>query len=319
MSTLTDQIKAKCAVIAENQAKIYEKGKSEGGGGEPTTPTDNIRTCMNSWYQYLIQQNGWVGMYGSMFDDTGNEIIIDELEYPIGTKNQISFNNFTKLMCVDEAEGYPMSLSVPVKKFVGKLDASNATDISYMYANCSKLTDIGDVVFSDKITACTCMFLSCYRLTDAPIINTSNVISVSAMFSTCVALKRIPTYDLRNATNTSSIVANCSKLTNIRLKNLKVGTQIGSARNYGHLIVVDDLIFMIYHLRDTGSLKTFTIGSANLEKLANVYVKTIPITDAMRAEDDLIDEKLPFEVCESTDEGAIAIKDYVGYKNWSLK
>ena len=38
----------------------------------------------------------------------------------------------------------------------------------------------------------------------------------------------------------------------------------------------------------------------------------------MRAEDDLIDEKLPFEVCESADEGGMLTTDYVGLKNWSI-
>ena len=38
----------------------------------------------------------------------------------------------------------------------------------------------------------------------------------------------------------------------------------------------------------------------------------------MRAEDDLIDEKYPFARCESTDEGATLITDYISVKNWKL-
>jgi hypothetical protein len=85
------------------------------------------------------------------------------------------------------------------------------------------------------------------------------------------------------------------------------------------LLTLESLIGLCYELRDTGSSKTLTIGSANLAKLANVYVRAIEITDDMRAADDLIDEKLPFEVCESTDEGATLISEYVLLKNWQLK
>jgi hypothetical protein len=50
-----------------------------------------------------------------------------------------------------------------------------------------------------------------------------------------------------------------------------------------------------------------------------VYVKTVEITDEMRAEDDLIDKKHPFEVCESTDEGAMLIKTYASsVKGWTM-
>ena len=77
---------------------------------------------------------------------------------------------------------------------------------------------------------------------------------------------------------------------------------------------------MIKELVNTGSSKTFTIGTENTAKLSNTYEKLINITDEMRAEDDLIDSKMPFEVCESTDEGALAIlTDYVALKNWSIK
>jgi hypothetical protein len=60
------------------------------------------------------------------------------------------------------------------------------------------------------------------------------------------------------------------------------------------------------------------MASYNIDKLASVYVRLIEVTDEMRSEDDLVDEKKPFEVCNSTDEGAMLITDYVLTKNWAL-
>lgn len=55
--------------------------------------------------------------------------------------------------------------------------------------------------------------------------------------------------------------------------------------------------------------KTLTMGSANMTKLEGVYCK---ITDTTN-------EKLPMELCESTDEGAITIDDYVIAKGWQIQ
>ena len=47
-------------------------------------------------------------------------------------------------------------------------------------------------------------------------------------------------------------------------------------------------------------------------------MKLVDITDEMRAEDEFIDLKKPFVVCESTDEGAMSVTEYVTSKNWQL-
>jgi hypothetical protein len=395
MSTLTDQIKAKCATIAQNQQLIYEKGKSEGGGGEPTTPTVvDGRTCLSYWYQSYGIEWEW-GVY---YDEENFSLAhhtptpIDEISYPIGTENILNASAFSLIMYSGNEDGtitrgigvrrfsgilnLPKALSAQMMFYncdnledLGEINIPNVTDTTAMFYGCSNISNIDGVKFGrGTISKCSQMFAGCNALVEIPPLDLSNVTSLSTvfrgchtisnvnnvifgknitsapqLFNDCKSITAIPPLDLSAATNVNNIFQGCSLLQtvpdldfrnvisaswitsqcpaikHIRIKNLKTNTQIGSGTSYGHLINVDDLIFTIYHLRDTGSKKTFTIGSANLEKLANVYVKTIPITEAMRAEDDLIDEKLPFEVCESTDEGATLITDYVLGKNWTLK
>ena len=101
----------------------------------------------------------------------------------------------------------------------------------------------------------------------------------------------------------------CSKLTYLKLLNIKVNLKIGSGTYDGHLIEKDCLIQIISELIDTGSSKTLTMGTINTAKLSDTYVKLL--------EDDGTG-KYPFEVCESTNEGAMTITDYCTAKNWTL-
>ena len=157
-------------------------------------------------------------------------------------------------------------------------------------------------------------------LTTIPQLDTRSVTDMSNMFFNCSSLTTIPQLDTRSVTNTYNMFNGCSKLENCYLRNIKSSLIVGSGTTYGHLLTVDSLLYMIKELVNTGSSKTLTMGTANTAKLSNTYVKLINITDEMRAEDDLIDSKMPFEVCESTAEGALAIlTDYVALKNWSIK
>ena len=197
------------------------------------------------------------------------------------------------------------------------LNTSNVTNMSYMFQQCKALLTIPEIDTS-SVTNMNGTFYTCSALTSIPQMDTSKVTNTSGMFHTCKALTSIPPMDIRNVTNTGNMFTNCTNLTNINLKNIKIALTIGSGTTWGYLLTVDSLVGTIYELRDTGSSKTLSMGTTNLAKLASVYVKTIDITDEMRAEDDLVGEKLPFVVCESTDEGAMLITDYVLLKNWKL-
>ena len=204
---------------------------------------------------------------------------------------------------------------------IPELDTSNVTNMSYMFNNCFSLKSIPELNTSN-VTDMAHMFKACYSLQRIPELDTSNVTNVSNMFNNCPALQSIPKLDLRNATNVSSMFTSCRSLIHLKLLNIKVsGITLSSATSYGHLLTVDSLINTIKELWDYSSgttTYTLTLGTLNIDKLPKVYVKLITPTAEQIAADPNIENKMPCEVCESTDEGAMLILDYAGLKNWEI-
>ena len=170
---------------------------------------------------------------------------------------------------------------------------------------------------TQNVTNFQSMFSYATSITRPPLFYIGSTVYAANLFSN-TKIEIIDGYDFRGVYNATKFVDNCANLKEIWIKNIKVDIQVGSGETWGHLLTEESLIHLVKELRDTGSAKTLTVSTPSLEKLSSVYVRTIDITDEMRAEDDLIDEKLPFEVCESTDEGAMLITDYVALKNWNL-
>ena len=263
-------------------------------------------TTMNSMFQSCSSlttipqlDTSAVTNMNSMFQSCYKLTTIPQLDTSAVTSMNDMFNGCVKLTTIPQ------------------LDTSAVTSMSYMFQSCSSLTTIPQLDTS-AVTTMNSMFQSCSSLTTIPQLDTSAVTNMYNMFNGCTNLTTIPQLDTSKVTNMNKIFQSCYKLTDCLLRNIKTNLQVGSGTSYGHLLTLDSLLFMIGELIDTGSSKTFTVGSANIEKLADVYVKTITITDEMRAEDPYIDQKLPFEVCESTDEGAALIVQYVKTKNWQL-
>ena len=201
-------------------------------------------------------------------------------------------------------------------------DFSNSERIDGMFDTCNRLEDASKITFSTKPTNAYYLFSDCEKLTGCPSLDLPNNESINCIFKNCKALKTIPLLNMLSTKHCSSAFSGCAALENLTLKNIKISLMIGSGTAYGSLLTVESLLNTIKELWNmTGdTAKTLTMGSTNLEKLANVYVKLIDITDDMRAEDEYIDNKLPFEVCESTDEGAMLLAtDYMSLKNWEIK
>ena len=331
--------------------KSYLLGKKSGGGGklQEKTITENGEHTADEGYDGLSKVNVFVpapegdtltefltvrGMQGLFMGKIGivnigyNDQEVAELvpKLPAIASTNFSYmfmdnKSLTTVPLFDTSNAtsmYAMFNGCTALTTVPLFDTSRVTKMSSMLSGCTALTTV-PLFDTSKGTNMESMFNGCTALTTVPLFDTSRVTNMGYIFKKCTSLTTVPSFDIRRVTEASYMFMDCYALTEIRIRNIKTNLQVGSGTSYGHLLTVDSLVHLIYELRDTGSSKTLTVGNANLEKLANVYVKTIEITDEMRAEDDLVDEKLPFVVCESTDEGAMLITDYVLEKNWTLK
>lgn len=172
-------------------------GQNGGGGSStpvPTGPSDN-RTDMSYWYGYTQR------MYFMQADYDTYETApatyngyepIEELAYPIGTQNAKMFGKFLSIMMFDDLAGNHMEHKIPfVKKFIGELDMSSATNACDMFRDVDTVEDIGVLKGFKHIEDCSRMFYSCDSLTTIimpfPPKNANN----TEMFRYCRALANV--------------------------------------------------------------------------------------------------------------------------------
>ena len=238
-----------------------------------------------------------------------------------------------------------------LKRYPDSLDLSSAEDLSHFCEGCN--FEKKNLVISNlpNVTTLDTSFGGCYGFDIATVNNLPKIVSMYALFqglgngpnwlyeahfdkdtvkpqnvgrlfNARYYLKIVTGLNLINCTSSTSYAFNnCSRLEEIELFNIKVALQIGSGTSYGHLLTLDSLINTVKELWDYSSgtsTYTLTMGSANLSKIANTYVKLVDVTDEMLAADQYAANKLPCVVCESTDEGAMTLTDYAGLKSWQL-
>ena len=147
-------------------------------------------------------------------------------------------------------------------------------------------------------------------------------------FNNCEKLETIEG-DLKLGTSNSypNVFRGCKNLKNLHFEVVyqnghSVVYAQGDGTNvndYGTMLTVESLLsfcqaFLMHDM-------SITIGTANLNKLKNIYVKKLP-----KGEPDYngyiwdkqYNAMVPFKVCESTDEGAMTIIEYMALRNNTL-
>ncbi|MDG4967104.1 BspA family leucine-rich repeat surface protein [Lactococcus lactis] len=108
---------------------------------------------------------------------------------------------------------------------MGNLDTSNVTNMSFMFNNCSSLTNL-DVTHLDttNVTDMSFMFNNCSSLTNLDVthFNTSNVINMKEMFSGCSSLVNLDVthFNTSNVINMKEMFSGCSSLVNLDVTQL---------------------------------------------------------------------------------------------------
>lgn len=103
------------------------------------------------------------------------------------------------------------------------VDTSNVTDMIYMFAYCSNLQYVPNIVVSNNVTNMNSMFYNCYNLTSLDLSNfdTSNVTIMTEMFYNCRNLTSldVSSFDTSNVKYMTNIFYNCSGLTSLDVSN----------------------------------------------------------------------------------------------------
>ena len=186
------------------------------------------------------------------------------------------------------------------------LNTSSGTDFNAMFSGCSSLTSIPSLDTSNG-TKFNAMFSGCSSLTSIPSLDTSNGITFNNMFNGCSNLTTIEGIDLDKATETTDMFTGCTSLTSIRLYNIRTSISFTQKNGPACDLDVDSIVNICNELCVVANTQSVGFGS-NAAKMNSLYCKII--NDST--------EKKPMVLCESTDEGAMIIYDYLTLKNWKL-
>lgn len=203
---------------------------------------------------------------------------------------------------------------------------NSSNQLNYTFNGCKKITKISilELSFSantfDLKMQMEYLARNCINLTEVYFDTTVKALYLDYAFDGCTNLLKVSPMDLSEILSykKTNIFRGCTSLTEITFLNIKLSIVIASGdgtgdSDYGTKLTLESLLGLCQECINTGNALTLTVGSANITKLSEVYVK---LTNEPEVDETL--PKLPMVQCESTEEGAMLVSDYMALKQWSL-
>ena len=209
-------------------------------------------------------------------DYGGNANIIKKVVF------DASFANARPTSCYKWFYGCPDLTTIEGIEY---LKTENVTNMSYMFANCFKLTTLDVSKFDTKnVTDMSYMFSGCYKLTtlDVSKFDTKNVTDMRWMFNDCYKLTTldVSNFDTKNVTNMSEMFSYCETLTTLDLSSFNTQNVTSMSYMFSHCSALTTLDFssfetknvtnMSYMFRDCSALTTLDLSSFSTKHVTNM-------------------------------------------------
>ncbi len=213
--------------------KTKAKDKTEGGY------FDNVNKGSAAWVEYNSSTGSLTFHYDKLKADTqatgkydlpkaGEEPAWKDLitsgVYNQTVKKVIFKEDFKNVRPVTCAKWFNKIIYLESIEGLQYLNTSNVTDMSYMFAECAKLTDLDLSTFNtDNVTTMEGMFYQMQLLKNINLssFNTANVVSMNKMFQECMSLDtlNLTNFNTAKVTNNALMFKDCQKLKRITVKN----------------------------------------------------------------------------------------------------
>ena len=165
---------------------------------------------------------------------------------------------------------------------------SNFKNCSYMFSDCSKITDIDFSSYDTKnIINMSHMFYKCSNLTniDLSSFDTKNVTSLSYMFSRCYNLPNIDlsSFDTKNVTNMSCMFSYCIKIENIDLSSFNTKNVTDMFGMFGECFNLPNINLSSFDTKNVINMRLMFNKCSNLTNidLSSFNTKNVKIISSM--------------------------------------
>lgn len=91
------------------------------------------------------------------------------------------------------------------------LNLGSITNLSNLFANCSKLQSV-PLFTTTSVTNMSQMFFGCYAIDDIPLFDTASVTDMSGMFNGCLSLRKVPKFNTSAVTTVANMFEACRAL-----------------------------------------------------------------------------------------------------------